>query len=88
MGKEVGYAVRFEDVTSSETSIKYATEGILLRESLSDSLLSKYSIVILDEAHERTLNFDILLGLLSTLNGCTIACKLLPRSANPFVRIQ
>lgn len=67
MGKEVGYAVRFEDVKSSETSIKYATEGILLRESLSDSLLSKYSIVILDEAHERTLNFDILLGLLKSI---------------------
>ena len=66
-GFEVGYAVRFEDKTSQETTIKYVTEGILLRESLSDSLLSKYSIVILDEAHERTLNFDILLGLLKSV---------------------
>ena len=67
VGKEVGYAVRFEDETSKETKIKYATEGILLRESLSDSALSRYSIVILDEAHERTLNFDILLGMLKRI---------------------
>ena len=59
--------MRFEDETSKETKIKYATEGILLRESLSDSALSRYSIVILDEAHERTLNFDILLGMLKRI---------------------
>ncbi|QDZ17638.1 DEAH-box nuclear pre-mRNA splicing factor [Chloropicon primus] len=69
VGTEVGYAVRFEDVTSKETSIKYATEGILLRESLSDGLLSRYSTVILDEAHERTLDFDILLGLLKSVQA-------------------
>ena len=69
VGGEVGYAVRFEDATTAATSIKYATEGILLRECLSDPLLSTYAVVILDEAHERTLNFDVLLGLLKQIQA-------------------
>ncbi|ANB15687.1 DEAH-box RNA helicase PRP16 [Sugiyamaella lignohabitans] len=63
LGDEVGYAIRFEDCTSSKTKIKYMTDGVLLRESLVDSVLSKYSCVIMDEAHERSLNTDILMGL-------------------------
>lgn len=64
VGEEVGYAIRFEDVTSEKTIIKYMTDGILLRESLRDSDLDSYSVVIMDEAHERSLNTDVLFGLL------------------------
>ncbi|GMH27675.1 hypothetical protein Nepgr_029518 [Nepenthes gracilis] len=67
LGEEVGYAIRFEDRTSELTCIKYLTDGVLLRESLSDTELSSYSVIILDEAHERSLNTDILLGLMKRL---------------------
>lgn len=63
LGGLVGYSVRFEDCTSPETRIKFMTDGMLLRECLADPLLSVYSVVILDEAHERTLQTDILLAL-------------------------
>lgn len=61
---QVGYAIRFEDCTSDKTVIKYMTDGILLRESLRESDLDHYSAVIMDEAHERSLNTDVLFGLL------------------------
>ncbi|KAJ8280174.1 hypothetical protein GJAV_G00051430 [Gymnothorax javanicus] len=64
LGKEVGYQVRFDDCSTENTVIKYMTDGCLLREILSDPSLAQYSVVILDEAHERSLNTDILLGLL------------------------
>ncbi|KAK7913108.1 hypothetical protein WMY93_013319 [Mugilogobius chulae] len=64
LGEEVGYAIRFEDCTSEKTVIKYMTDGILLRESLRESDLDHYSAVIMDEAHERSLNTDVLFGLL------------------------
>ncbi|KAF8018466.1 hypothetical protein BT93_H3375 [Corymbia citriodora subsp. variegata] len=67
LGEEVGYAIRFEDRTSERTKIKYLTDGVLLRESLSNPELSEYSVIILDEAHERSLNTDILLGLMKRL---------------------
>ncbi|XP_059445289.1 probable pre-mRNA-splicing factor ATP-dependent RNA helicase DEAH4 [Corylus avellana] len=67
LGHEVGYAIRFEDRTSERTCIKYLTDGVLLRESLSDPELNQYSVIILDEAHERSLNTDILLGLMKRL---------------------
>nr|KAJ0212315.1 hypothetical protein LSAT_V11C400158240 [Lactuca sativa] len=67
LGDEVGYAIRFEDRTSERTCIKYLTDGVLLRESLSDPELKQYSVVILDEAHERSLNTDILMGLMKRL---------------------
>ncbi|TPP65967.1 Pre mRNA splicing factor ATP dependent RNA [Fasciola gigantica] len=64
LGEEVGYAIRFEDCTSPGTMIKYMTDGILLRESLRESDLDPYSAIIMDEAHERSLNTDVLFGLL------------------------
>ncbi|KAJ3022697.1 DEAH-box ATP-dependent RNA helicase prp22 [Thoreauomyces humboldtii] len=64
LGQEVGYTIRFEDCTSPETRIKYMTDGMLLRECLIDPTLQKYSVLLLDEAHERTVSTDILFGLL------------------------
>ncbi|XP_055689962.1 ATP-dependent RNA helicase DHX8 [Lutzomyia longipalpis] len=64
MGQEVGYTIRFEDCTSPETIIKYMTDGMLLRECLMDLDLKSYSVIMLDEAHERTIHTDVLFGLL------------------------
>ena len=64
LGYEVGYTIRFEDNTNSDTKIKYMTDGIMQREILLDPLLSKYSVIMLDEAHERTIATDVLFGLL------------------------
>ncbi|KAK1331140.1 hypothetical protein QTO34_009089 [Cnephaeus nilssonii] len=62
--KSVGYTIRFEDCTSPETVIKYMTDGMLLRECLIDPDLTQYAIIMLDEAHERTIHTDVLFGLL------------------------
>lgn len=67
VGKEVGYSIRFEDVTSSATRIKFLTDGLLLREALVDPLLSRYSVIMVDEAHERSLSTDVLLGVLKKI---------------------
>ncbi|XAR65292.1 RNA helicase [Bertholletia excelsa] len=67
LGQRVGYSVRFDDMTSSSTRIKYMTDGLLLREALLDPLLSRYSVIIVDEAHERTVHTDVLLGLLKSI---------------------
>ncbi|CAN6985007.1 unnamed protein product [Brassica oleracea var. botrytis] len=64
LGQKVGYALRFDDTTSSSTRLKYMTDGFLLREALVDRLLSRYSVIIIDEAHERTVHTDVLLALL------------------------
>ena len=61
---QVGYAIRFEDVTGPETLIKYMTDGVLLRETLREGDLDQYSVIIMDEAHERSLNTDVLFGIL------------------------
>jgi ATP-dependent RNA helicase DHX8/PRP22 len=66
LGQEVGYTIRFEDCTSPETRIKYMTDGMLQRECLIDPLVSQYSVIMLDEAHERTIATDILFGLLKS----------------------
>eukprot|EP01027_Heterolobosea_sp_BB2_P018681 GEZU01026283.1.p1 GENE.GEZU01026283.1~~GEZU01026283.1.p1 ORF type:complete len:202 (-),score=19.84 GEZU01026283.1:32-607(-) len=63
LGKEVGYSIRFDDHTDPDrTRIKYLTDGMLLREMMVDPLLSRYSVVMVDEAHERSLHTDIILG--------------------------
>ena len=67
VGDEVGYSIRFEDVTSAKTKIKFLTDGMLLREALVDPLLSRYSVIMVDEAHERSLGSDVLLGLLKKI---------------------
>jgi ATP-dependent RNA helicase DDX35 len=67
VGKEVGYSIRFEDVTSAATRIKFLTDGLLLREALVDPLLSRYSVIMVDEAHERSLSTDVLLGVLKKI---------------------
>ena len=64
LGQEVGYTIRFEDVTSQDTVIKYMTDGMLLRELLIDGDMKSYCVVMLDEAHERTIHTDVLFGLL------------------------
>jgi len=64
LGGLVGYAIRFEDCTSKDTNIKYMTDGVLLRESLTNTDLDQYSCIIMDEAHERALNTDVLMGLI------------------------
>lgn len=64
LGEQVGYSIRFEDRTSKQTVLKYLTDGMLLREAMNDNTLSAYSAIVLDEAHERTLSTDVLMGLL------------------------
>lgn len=68
LGQEVGYSIRFENKTSPKTILKYMTDGMLLREAMEDHDLSRYSCIILDEAHERTLATDILMGLIKQVS--------------------
>lgn len=81
LGDEVGYSIRFEDVTSQKTILKYMTDGMLLREAMNDNTLQRYSTIILDEAHERTLATDILMGLLKEVAGRRPDLKIIIMSA-------
>ncbi len=67
LGKTVAYKVRFDDTTHRDTALKFMTDGILLRELHFDPMLSQYSVIVVDEAHERSANIDFLLGLLKNL---------------------
>lgn len=81
LGDIVGYAIRFEDVCTEKTEIKFCTDGALLRELADDPLLTKYSVVMVDEAHERTLATDILLGLLKKVQRVRRDLRLIVSSA-------
>lgn len=90
-GQEVGYTIRFEDFTSERTVLKYMTDGMLLREAMGDPKLSRYclgillkcrySIILLDEAHERTISTDIMMGILKDLLPSRPDLKLIVMSA-------
>ncbi|KAG8365918.1 hypothetical protein BUALT_Bualt17G0021900 [Buddleja alternifolia] len=81
LGNKVGYAIRFEDVTGPKTVIKYMTDGVLLRETLKDSDLEKYRVIIMDEAHERSLSTDVLFGILKKVVDRRRDFKLIVTSA-------
>ena len=80
LGQHVGYTIRFEDCTSSLTLLKYMTDGMLLREAMADPLMEKYNVILLDEAHERTLATDILIGVIKEV------CRQRPdlKVSNPY----
>ncbi|EXX76145.1 Pre-mRNA-splicing factor ATP-dependent RNA helicase PRP16 [Rhizophagus irregularis] len=81
LGTTVGYAIRFEDCTSESTVIKYMTDGVMLRESLKEPDLDHYSAIIMDEAHERSLQTDVLMGLLRQVLSRRRDIKLIVTSA-------
>ncbi|SMN19978.1 similar to Saccharomyces cerevisiae YER013W PRP22 DEAH-box RNA-dependent ATPase/ATP-dependent RNA helicase [Maudiozyma saulgeensis] len=81
LGGEVGYNVRFDDRTSRKTKIKYMTDGMLQRETLLDPMMSKYSVIMLDEAHERTVATDILFALLKEAAKARPELKIIITSA-------
>ncbi|XP_069571153.1 pre-mRNA-splicing factor ATP-dependent RNA helicase DHX16 [Brachyistius frenatus] len=81
LGNEVGYSIRFEDCTSERTVLKYMTDGMLLREFLTEPDLASYSVIIIDEAHERTLHTDILFGLIKDIARFRADLKVLVASA-------
>jgi pre-mRNA-splicing factor ATP-dependent RNA helicase DHX16 len=81
LGNEVGYSIRFEDQTSDKTVLKYMTDGMLLREFLTEPDLGGYSALMIDEAHERTLSTDILFGLVKDITRFRKDLKLLISSA-------
>ncbi|ETW10395.1 hypothetical protein, variant [Aphanomyces invadans] len=81
LGNEVGYSIRFEDCTSDKTVIKYMTDGMLLREFLTEPDLKSYSVMIIDEAHERTLSTDILFGLIKDISRYREDLKIIIASA-------
>lgn len=81
LGHEVGYSIRFEDCTSDRTVLKYMTDGMLLREFLGEPDLKSYSVMMVDEAHERTLHTDVLFGLVKDIARFRTDLKLLISSA-------
>ncbi|KAJ0082836.1 hypothetical protein Patl1_10589 [Pistacia atlantica] len=82
VGEEVGYTIRFEDLTKKGvTMIKFLTDGVLLREMMDDPLLTKYSVIMVDEAHERSISTDILLGLLKKIQRRRPQLRLIISSA-------
>ena len=81
LGEEVGYTIRFEDLTTPQTVIEFMTDGMLLRECLIDPELRSYSVIMLDEAHERTINTDVLFGLTKKALASRPDLKLIVTSA-------
>jgi HrpA-like RNA helicase len=87
LGGDVGYTVRFDDCSGARTVVKYVTDGILLRESMTDPDLSNYDVVILDEAHERSLQTDVVMGLLKMLQKRRRTLRIVVMSATLDVSI-
>lgn len=83
-GDKVAYQVRFDSSVSKQTAIKYMTDGILLRELSQDVMLSKYSVIIIDEAHERSVNTDVLIGMLSRVVPLRLKMSELDPSIKPL----
>ncbi len=83
----VGYKIRFHDKTTRDTRIKFMTDGVLLAETRQDPLLRKYGVIIIDEAHERSLNIDFLLGYLKKLLPRRKELKLIITSATIDTKI-
>lgn len=81
LGQEVGYSIRFEDCSSPRTVLKYMTDGMLLREAMADPLMERYNVILLDEAHERTLATDILLGVIKEVTKQRPDLKIVVMSA-------
>ena len=81
LGKDVGFKIRFDDKTGADTYIKLMTDGILLAETQSDRFLNQYELIIIDEAHERSLNIDFLLGGLKGILAKRRDLKLIITSA-------
>lgn len=81
LGHQVGYSIRFEDCTSDRTVIKYMTDGMLLREFLTEPDLASYGALMIDEAHERTLHTDVLFGLVKDIARFRKDLKLIISSA-------
>ncbi|KAA3478963.1 putative pre-mRNA-splicing factor ATP-dependent RNA helicase DEAH9 isoform X2 [Gossypium australe] len=82
LGEEVGYTIRFEDISNPDlTGIKFLTDGVLLREMMDDPLLTKYSVIMVDEAHERSISTDIVLGLLKKIQKRRPELRLIISSA-------
>ena len=87
IGDQVGYSVRFDDTTSKLTTIKYVTDGVLLRESMTDKDFNQYDIIIIDEAHERSLQTDIIIGLLKNLQIKRPELKIIIMSATLDINV-
>ncbi|EEF81978.1 ATP-dependent RNA helicase [Borreliella valaisiana] len=81
LGEEVGYKIRFEEITSPKTKIKLMTDGVLLQELKKDTLLYEYDVIIIDEAHERSLNIDFILGLIKDISRKRDDFKIIVSSA-------
>ncbi|CAO3618090.1 unnamed protein product [Cunninghamella echinulata] len=81
LGTTVGYTIQFDDCTKNSTQLKYMTDGVLLREATLYPLLKQYSVIVIDEAHERTLETDVLLGLLKQTHHLRPDLKILIMSA-------
>lgn len=81
LGQHVGYTIRFEDMSCSNTILRFMTDGMLLREAMSDGMLNRYSCIVLDEAHERTLSTDVLMGLLKEVKQKRPDLKIIVMSA-------
>jgi HrpA-like RNA helicase len=81
LGELVGYRVRFDEKLSYRTKIKFVTDGMLLREAILDPALKNYSVVVLDEVHERSVNSDVLMALLKQVCASNASFKLVVMSA-------